>query len=121
MQVGAREQSPRSRSSSKSVYLVLQHARCLAPSFTVTPLNDIHELLVMQVIKEVFCWTREPMEVRRISARKEAVLTEMLGDMQPLLAPDVPKFMESLAASKVNTYFSDIFNNGLLGMHPPLG
>lgn len=55
----------------------------------------------LQVIKEVFCWTREPMEVRRISGRKEAVLTEMLGDMQPLLAADVPKFMEGLASSKV--------------------
>lgn len=41
------------------------------------------------------------MEVRRITERKEAVLTEMLGDMQPLLAPDVPKFIESLASSKV--------------------
>lgn len=41
------------------------------------------------------------MEVRRITERKEAVLTEMLGDMQPLLAPDVPKFMESLSSSKV--------------------
>ena len=41
------------------------------------------------------------MEVRRITQRKEAVLTEMLGDMPLLLAPDVPKFMESLAASKV--------------------
>lgn len=41
------------------------------------------------------------MEVRRITERKEAVLTEMLGDMQPLLAADVPKFMESLASSKV--------------------
>ena len=58
-------------------------------------------VFTLQVIKEVFCWTREPMEVRRITERKEAVLTELLGDMQPLLAPDVPKFMESLASSKV--------------------
>jgi HAD superfamily hydrolase (TIGR01509 family) len=54
-----------------------------------------------QVIKEVLCWTREPMEVRRIAERKEVVLTEMLGDMQPLLAPDLPKFLEGLASSKV--------------------
>ena len=41
------------------------------------------------------------MEVRRICDRKEAVLTEIHGDMQPLLSPELPRFMESLAANKV--------------------
>lgn len=55
----------------------------------------------MQVIIEVFCWTREPMEVRRLAGRKEAILTEMLGDMQPMLVSDVPAFMDGLAHNKV--------------------
>lgn len=53
------------------------------------------------MIKEVLCWTREVMEVRRIAERKEVVLTEMLGDMQPLLAPDLPRFLEGLSSSNV--------------------
>lgn len=40
------------------------------------------------------------MEVRRLAARKEALLTEMLGDMQPLLVADVPAFMDGLARNK---------------------
>lgn len=54
-----------------------------------------------QVIMEVLCWTREAMEVRRIAARKEVLLTEMLGDMQPLLVPDLPHFLEGLSSCKV--------------------
>jgi hypothetical protein len=50
---------------------------------------------------EVLCWTREAMEVRRIAARKEVLLTEMLGDMQPLLVPDLPHFLEGLSSCKV--------------------
>lgn len=57
----------------------------------------------VQIIKEVFCWTREPMEVRRIAERKEVILTEMLGDMQPLLVSDVPVFMDGLASNKVTS------------------
>ena len=56
----------------------------------------------MQVIKEVLCWTREPMEVRRIAEHKEAVLTEMLGDMQPMLVSHVSNFMDSLSRNKVS-------------------
>lgn len=59
--------------------------------------------LPLQVIKEVFFWTREPMEVRRIAARKEEILTEILGDMQPLLVPDIPAFMDGLSSNKVST------------------
>lgn len=58
------------------------------------------------MIKEVFCWTREPMEVRRIADRKETLLTEMLGDMQPLLVADIPAFMDGLSTNKVGSCIS---------------
>ena len=50
----------------------------------------------------MLCWTREPMEVRRIAEHKEAVLTEMLGDMQPMLVSHVSSFMDSLSRNKVS-------------------
>ena len=54
------------------------------------------------MVKEVFCWTREPMEVRRICELKETVLTEILGDVKPLIPEALPKFMDSLASNKVH-------------------
>lgn len=41
------------------------------------------------------------MEVRRICERKENVLTEILGDVKPLIPPEFPKFMATLASNKV--------------------
>lgn len=43
------------------------------------------------------------MEVRRICERKEAVLTEILGDMKPLIPEALPRFMDSLASNKVGS------------------
>ena len=51
------------------------------------------------------------MEVRRIAERKEAILTEMLGDMQPLLVSDIPAFMDGLATNKACAPWSKCFQH----------
>lgn len=49
-----------------------------------------------QVIQEVFCWSRNPVEVRRLATRKEALLEEQLGDRKPMVPSGVTKLLETL-------------------------
>ena len=39
-----------------------------------------------QAIEEVFCWTRNPSEVRRLSCRREEILDKLLGERQPIVS-----------------------------------
>lgn len=49
-----------------------------------------------QAIQEVFCWTRNPMEVRRLAARKEEILGSLLKDRRPLVPSGVPQLLDTL-------------------------
>jgi HAD superfamily hydrolase (TIGR01509 family) len=50
-----------------------------------------------QAVQELFCWTRAPAEVRRLAARREALLAEALGDRAPLVPPGLPELLATLA------------------------
>ena len=52
-----------------------------------------------QVISEVFCWARNPSEVRRLSIRKEEILASLLGDRKPMVASGVPVLLDTLERS----------------------
>ena len=54
-----------------------------------------------QVIQEVFCWTRLPMEVRRLAARKEDLFRGLLGDTKPAVPPGASSLLELLEKNKV--------------------
>ena len=54
-----------------------------------------------QVIQEVFCWTRLPMEVRRLAARKEDLFRELLGDTVPPVPPGAGALLQLLVKNKV--------------------
>ncbi|EFN55532.1 hypothetical protein CHLNCDRAFT_23377, partial [Chlorella variabilis] len=49
-----------------------------------------------QVVSEVFCWTRNPAEARRLAARREAILAELLGGRKPLVPGGVTQLMDLL-------------------------
>lgn len=53
----------------------------------------------MQVIQEVFCWTRNPTEARRLAHRKEELLGEFLGDHKPMVSSGVNTFLDTLERS----------------------
>ena len=57
----------------------------------------------LQVITEVFNWTRNPVEARRLAARREAVLREMLGGRKPLVSPGVAQLMDILQRNQVGS------------------
>lgn len=50
----------------------------------------------LQVIQEVFCWSRNPVEVRRLAGRKEELLAELLGDRRPMVAAGVVELLDLL-------------------------
>ncbi|DBA99287.1 TPA: hypothetical protein ACH3X3_011897 [Trebouxia sp. C0006] len=54
-----------------------------------------------QAIQEVFCWSRNPMEVRRLTARKEEIYRQLLGDRTPLIPSGVRQLMEVLGKHQV--------------------
>jgi HAD superfamily hydrolase (TIGR01509 family) len=53
----------------------------------------------LQVIQEVFCWSRNPVEVRRLAARKEDLLAELLGDRRPMVAAGAVELLDLLQRS----------------------
>lgn len=55
----------------------------------------------LQVVTEVFNWTRNPVEARRLAARREAVLGDMLGGRKPLVPPGVTQLMDILQRNQV--------------------
>lgn len=60
-----------------------------------------------QVVTEVFNWTRNPAEARRLAQRREALLGEMLGGRKPLVPPGVEQLMDILQRNQVG--FFDLF------------
>ena len=54
-----------------------------------------------QVVSEVFCWTRNPAEARRLAARREAILAELLGGRKPLVPGGVTQLMDLLQRNQV--------------------
>ena len=56
---------------------------------------------MVQVIQEVLCWSRNPMEVRRLCARKEEIYGKLLGNHKPPVVPGVPMFLETLVKHNV--------------------
>ncbi|CAL8466503.1 g6039 [Coccomyxa elongata] len=54
-----------------------------------------------QVVQEVFCWSRNPMEVRRLCARKEELYAALAGNHKPPVVPGVPLFLETLVKHNV--------------------
>ena len=56
-----------------------------------------------QVIQEVFCWTRLPMEVRRLAARKEDLFRELLGDTVPAMPPGAAHLLALLQKHNVRS------------------
>ena len=49
----------------------------------------------------MFCWTRLPMEVRRLAARKEDLFRGLLGDTKPAVPPGASSLLELLEKNKV--------------------
>lgn len=56
----------------------------------------------LQVIQEVLCWSRNPMEVRRLCARKEEIYAKLIGNHKPPVVPGVPMFLETLVKHNVS-------------------
>ncbi len=56
----------------------------------------------LQVVQEVFCWSRNPMEVRRLCARKEELYAALAGNHKPPVVPGVPLFLETLVKHNVS-------------------
>jgi hypothetical protein len=54
-----------------------------------------------QVVSEVFCWTRNPVETRRLAARREEILAELLGGRKPLVPGGVTQLMDMLQRNQV--------------------
>ena len=59
-------------------------------------------MYVLQVIQEVMCWSRNPMEVRRLCARKEEIYAKLIGNHKPPVVPGVPMFLETLVKHNVS-------------------
>lgn len=57
----------------------------------------------MQVVQEVLCWSRNPMEVRRLCARKEEIYAKLIGNHKPPVVPGVPMFLETLVKHNVSS------------------
>jgi hypothetical protein len=47
-------------------------------------------------VQEVFCWSRNPSEVRHLAARKEELYRALLGEHGPPVAPGVKLLLETL-------------------------
>jgi hypothetical protein len=56
---------------------------------------------VLQVIQEVFCWSRNPVEVRRLASSKEKILTDFLGERKPMLTSGLLQLLEILKRCEV--------------------
>lgn len=68
-----------------------------------------------QVITEVFNWTRNPVEARRLATRREALLREMLAGRKPLVSPGVTQLMDILQRNQVGARRLAVWREGLEG------
>eukprot|EP00891_Asterochloris_glomerata_P007008 jgi/Astpho2/7008/Aster-01862 len=91
------EQLGREEQKARPLHHALKRAEGMKAEQASTPQQ--HRLCFIgrqQVIQEVFCWTRNPMEVRRLAARKEEIYRELLGDRMPLVPSGLQKLMDTL-------------------------
>ena len=61
-------------------------------------------LCARQVVREVFCWSRNPTEVRHLAQRKEELYRALLGEHSPPVAPGVKLLLETLTKHQVRLY-----------------
>jgi hypothetical protein len=66
----------------------------------VTP--DPRALFYPQVVQEVLLWSRAPMEVRRLCARKEELFRELRGDAAPAMPPGTEGLLQLLDKHNVS-------------------
>ena len=67
----------------------------------------------MQIIQEVFCWTRKFSEVRRIAQRKEALYLQLLGQHKPMLSLGVQSLLSALQQQQVSFSCSQSPSQGM--------
>lgn len=60
-----------------------------------------HCMRFLQVVQEVLLWSRQPMEVRRLCARKEDIFRELRGSCAPALPPGTSQLLHILAQNDV--------------------
>lgn len=63
-------------------------------------------LFLLQVVQEVLLWSRAPMEVRRLCARKEELFRELQGDAAPAMPPGTNSLLQLLAKHDVSCFAS---------------
>mmetsp|Transcript_25836 Transcript_25836/g.56080 ORF Transcript_25836/g.56080 Transcript_25836/m.56080 type:complete len:390 (-) Transcript_25836:389-1558(-) len=54
-----------------------------------------------QVIAEVLCWSRNPMEVRRLAQRKAELFQSNLGSMEYQVNPGIVEFLQNMGTNDV--------------------
>eukprot|EP00976_Prorocentrum_cordatum_P001732 34939-Prorocentrum_minimum.AAC.2 len=54
-----------------------------------------------QVISEVLCWSRNPMEVRRLAQRKAELFQANLGSMEYQVNPGIVEFLKNMSTNDV--------------------
>ena len=58
----------------------------------------------MQVVQEVLLWSRAPMEVRRLCARKEELFRGLRGECPPATPPGTAALLHMLANNNVRSH-----------------
>jgi hypothetical protein len=56
-----------------------------------------------QVVQEVLLWSRAPMEVRRLCARKEELFRELRGEALPAMPPGTDPLLQLLDKHNVRS------------------
>ena len=69
-------------------------------------------LCARKVVREVFCWSRNPTEVRHLAQRKEELYRALLGEHSPPVAPGVKLLLETLTKHQARLFLL----LGLLGL-----
>lgn len=92
--------------STASCALVTRHTsptkNSVAAKLAAICLLQPHKLpSIMQAVQEVFCWSRNPMEVRRLTARKEEIYRDLLGERIPLVPAGARQLIDVLGKHQV--------------------
>ena len=61
-------------------------------------------LCARKVVREVFCWSRNPTEVRHLAQRKEELYRALLGEHSPPVAPGVKLLLETLTKHQARLF-----------------
>lgn len=67
---------------------------------------NLNKCTLSQAVQEVFCWSRNPMEVRRLTARKEEIYRDLLGDRIPLVPAGARHLIDVLGKHQVANCYS---------------